>query len=89
MHTHLFPCIIECLKLGLGFDKREEHRELWTAKLLEESTEDVIVVEEVFAALVLEVRKRHLHLLEHRIEFHHELGTGFWGLYQRNALDDL
>ncbi len=52
---HAFPHLIKRPQLLARLDQRKEHAELRAPELLEQATEDVVVVEEVLAALCLEV----------------------------------
>jgi len=49
--SHFSPHLIQLLQLGFGFDEREEHAKLQAAELLEQATEHIIVVQEVFSTL--------------------------------------
>ena len=51
-----------------ALDKRKEHRELRALELLEQPTEDVVVVEKVPAPFYLALLKRLLQVVEERVE---------------------
>ena len=65
--SHLIPDDIELLDLG-GADQREEHAELCALEHLQQSTEDVIVIEEVLARVISVAVERLLQLEEHLVE---------------------
>jgi len=86
---HLVPHVVERLELRLGLDEWEEHSELRAVHLLEEATEDVVVVEEVLSIGPLVCFERALELLEEEVELLHYEGPGTWRLDARDLKDDL
>lgn len=69
-------------------DQGEEHAELRAVEPLEEPAEDVVVVEEVLAALRLEVLEGLLQLREGVVEHLEEARARLRRLDPRDALDD-
>jgi hypothetical protein len=86
---HVVPHVVERAQLLARLDEWEEHAELWTAYLLEEAAEDVVVVKEVLAPHGLEVLEWLLQLEEEMVQLPHEHRPRHRGHDTRDAVDDL
>ena len=86
---HLRPCLVETAELLLRADEWEEHAELGAVHPLQETREDVVVIQEVAPRLGLRHQERLLDLLELLVEALEDNGPRAGWVDSRAALDDL
>lgn len=86
---HSCPCVVECVELRLGPYQGKEHGELGAVQLLEETTEHIVVIEEVATSFGLTGVEWTLHVDEESVQLikHNRARCGW--LHTRDKEDDL